>query len=136
MKVLVATKRTQGWRSDDFIQALDGELVRLPTDSCDRPANGDHRAVHGLGSRAHTTTYAVVDRPQLDVDEYRWIMREDLVVAESLDTLPAEEREEWLDEFIGFHVDAAEHHSVDDVLELRGGVLQVRWTLAGGMSDR
>ena len=135
-RVLVATKRTRGWRPDDLLRSLDGELVRLPTDSGEGPALGDHRAVHGLGSRAHTTTCAVVDRPYLDIDEYRSIMRNDIVAAESFGAVPAGAVEDWLAEFIGFHVGAAAAYKVGDILELRNSELRARWTLVGGSRPR
>jgi len=134
MQVLVATKRTQGWRSTDHFRALDGELVRLPTDGCGLADIGEHHAAHGVGSRGHTTTFAVVERSLLDAVDYRRILRDEIIEAESFPDPPTREQEEWLAEFIGFHLDIAENLVEGSVLELRGGEVKPRWTLADGIA--
>ena len=70
MKVLTATRRTQGDRAGDFYWAVDGELVRLPEVICDqdqRDPDGDGacgcgRAFAGMSSSRATTTVEVADR--------------------------------------------------------------------------
>ncbi len=59
MLVLVATTDTQGDRSDDYCNTVEGELVQLPVSGVDRE-------FVGLASRRGTTTCVVAD---IDVDE-------------------------------------------------------------------
>jgi hypothetical protein len=69
MKVLTATRRTQGDRPGDFCWTIDGELVRLPEVICDRDqrapdapdACGCSRGFSGCVSSQATTTAEVVD---------------------------------------------------------------------------
>lgn len=66
MRLLVATARTQGQRSNDFDYCIDGELVRLSTvcgRSQDDPDDdcGCGRAWVGLDSNKATTTAEVVE---------------------------------------------------------------------------
>ena len=66
MKILVATKATQGKRTSDFSFAIEGELVMIPTMECDGEAVDGHcgcrRAMAGLESHSATTTVKVVER--------------------------------------------------------------------------
>lgn len=67
MKVFVATRPTEPEsEADDFCHTVDGELVFLPTDFCDRPDCGCRRSMVGLGSGKATTTFTVADLPHLD----------------------------------------------------------------------
>jgi len=75
MKTLVATRRSQGDRGDDYMYAVPGELVWL-TWICDRdrmdPAHGCGcgRAFGGLSSHKATTTAEVVET-EMTEDELR-----------------------------------------------------------------
>lgn len=98
MKVIVASRRTQGTRPDDFSWTLDGELVHLPAIECaSGPACGCDRSFAGVASRRATTTAEVAERE----------LTEDQVVRAVLDSLadggyvdlavPGQRREgEWL----------------------------------------
>ena len=66
MKVFVASGPGEKKRLDDFSCTVDGELVSLPLDGCDCVDCGCERAVAGLGSSKGTTTFAVLDKPELD----------------------------------------------------------------------
>lgn len=74
MKVLVATRETQGQRSNDFAFCNDGELVVI-TGPCDRDAGnpdgicGCARSFFGINSHRATTTAKVVD-VDLSEDDY------------------------------------------------------------------
>ena len=66
MKILVATKETQGFRDSDFSWAREGELVRFDSE-CDRDKNridggcGCRRSMVGLETGRATTTFKVVE---------------------------------------------------------------------------
>ena len=66
MKILIATKATQGKRSNDFSFAITGEPVMFPSMECDGEAVEGHcgcrRAMAGLESGRATTTVKVVER--------------------------------------------------------------------------
>lgn len=74
MKVLVATRETQGQRSNDFTFCNDGELVIIDG-PCDRDAGnpdgfcGCARSFSGIDSHRATTTAKVVDI-DLSEDDY------------------------------------------------------------------
>ncbi len=75
MKVLVATRRTQGSRADDFHWGIDGELVWI-SEVCatDRRGVGKGcgcgRAFAGLVSHRAGTTAEVRDIPEMTMPEY------------------------------------------------------------------
>jgi hypothetical protein len=67
MRVLVATRRTQGAVPGDYCWTRDGELVSvLPQECCNPDRCGCGRAFAGLESHRATTTAEVVERPDLD----------------------------------------------------------------------
>jgi hypothetical protein len=80
MKVLVATSRTQGARTTDFFDGIDGELVWIPV-PCERGellgAAGTRcaRCFLGLGSNAGTTTAMVRDVAWLTMPLYADALR-------------------------------------------------------------
>jgi hypothetical protein len=71
MKVIVATRQTQGEDHDDHSEALDGELVMLTHVDCyDADRGGDGRGFVGVSSRKPTTTVEVAER-DLSPDDVR-----------------------------------------------------------------
>jgi hypothetical protein len=69
MKVLVATCLGQGRKAHDVCTTLEGELVAFPP--TDHVCFLHQRVVSGMSSGGETTTFMVVDRPELDRDKYR-----------------------------------------------------------------
>ncbi|MGN6408755.1 MAG: DUF7715 family protein [Curtobacterium sp.] len=71
MRVMVATRESQGRRADDFDWCLDGELVWV-AEPCDRDRRGDlnscgcGRAFAGMASHRSTTTAVIREIPGLD----------------------------------------------------------------------
>jgi hypothetical protein len=118
VKALVATKRTQGSRSGDFCHAVEGELVCLPPVTCDCPDCGCDRSIGGLSSRGGTTTFTIVDRPDLDEESYRRVIRDHLVAAGWNEELGIDV---WFDEYIRSHLAIASDFEVGDILEISGG---------------
>jgi hypothetical protein len=81
MKVLVATTHTQGSVEGDYSAAIDGELVMFPMLDCDCPDCGCRRGMGGLSSRLPTTTFEVVERPELDRDALFELVLDSVVAA-------------------------------------------------------
>jgi hypothetical protein len=118
VKVLVATRRTQGQRPGDFCFTVDGELVGLPAMTCDCPDCGCDRAVGGLSSRKGTTTFTVVDRAELAAGDHRLLLRDGLVAAGWIEE---GEREPWVDAYVEQHIALVAEFEVGDLLEIRNG---------------
>lgn len=70
MKILIATRQSQGYRDNDFMWAHEGEPVMMPNvcnldkDHVDGPC-GCSRSLTGLYSRKGTTSAMVEDWPEL-----------------------------------------------------------------------
>ncbi|HET9144026.1 DUF7715 family protein [Actinophytocola sp.] len=82
MPVLVATRRTQGTRSDDFCYTQDDELVDLASTCHDDPGSacGCARAFTGLITRKATTTAQILTRA-LSMPDYIDAFRTSLITA-------------------------------------------------------
>lgn len=80
MKVLVATRETQGLRSSDYSWTVEGELVKLPMGRCTVGSVDDdcgcRRGLSGVASSLSTTTAMVVSRPDLTPELYTALVRE------------------------------------------------------------
>lgn len=134
MKVLTATSETQGWRDNDYCFTVEGELVMFPPMECDRATIDDgcgcHRGMAGLASHRATSTLKVIDRPELDRNEYAQLVAEGLkdqgYLPDRLRGNPAVE--EWLRDSVEELICAAAAFEPGTVLERRGDFLQVRPT--------
>ncbi len=82
MKILVATRETQGRRPNDFCWAEEGEIVTFgsecPDETVDGPC-GCRRALRGVRTRKATTTLLVVDRPDVGAGDLARMVAESLV---------------------------------------------------------
>ncbi|MFC4949561.1 DUF7715 family protein [Pseudonocardia sp. GCM10023141] len=82
MKVLVATRRTQGRRTNDFHWCIEGELVRIG-EVCRKDREDPDgrcrcgRGFGGLNSHKSTTTAMIADTP-LSYDDYVEAIRSSL----------------------------------------------------------
>lgn len=105
MKVLVATRQTQGSVAGDYCFTVEGELVTPLVVECGSPAQcGCGRGFPGLASSRATTTAVVVDLPHLDHDGLALALRDSLQRGGWLAGLDADEiADEVLD-----HIDAIE----------------------------
>lgn len=94
MKVFVATCLGQGRKAHDVCTTLEGELVALPpfAEACAH----HQRVAIGLSSGRETTTFMVVDRPELDFGIYRGLVRDGWSRLGSKDT-PVDPDEAWAD---------------------------------------
>ena len=126
MKVLVATRRTQGQRPDDFCFTLDGELVSLPVVVCKARDCGCERSMGGTATKRGTTTFTVADRAEIDVGIYRRLLRDDLVTGGWIDE---QQQDRWIDDHIDRHLAIVAVFDVGDVLEIREGMVirRSRW---------
>jgi hypothetical protein len=132
MKVLVATNHTQGQRSDDFCDTLEGELVRLPVLVCDCPSCGCERAVEGLASHKATTTFAIAKRIDLDAAGYRNLLANHLVDGGWVVGEQGTPETAWVNEFVELHLQITRQFRLGDVLEVRNDQIRVRSTSSAG----
>lgn len=68
MRVLVATKRFQGRRRNDFSYTREGELVKFCLECDGEEVDGNcgcRRSMSGVDTLLATTTFEVVERPRL-----------------------------------------------------------------------
>jgi len=128
MKVLVATKRLQGVRKNDFSHTLEGELVKYGLE-CDGETVDGHcgckRSMVGFESQKATTTFMVVEMPITSKEFWEkyieserkagWV-RESTTKAE-MKTFRAVAKE---------LLRLANHFPVNTVLEKRGSRIQTR----------
>jgi hypothetical protein len=101
MKVLVATKESQGELPGDYSWTVEGELVTAVVCECSSPKKcGCGRGFPGLASARATTTAMVVDRPELDRDEL-WDVLYDAIDRQGwMAHLGPDEAEELVDEHL------------------------------------
>ncbi len=116
MRVFVATSQGQGDHDNDFFHGVDGELVRMPFDSCCDPQCGCDRSVSGLASSKASTTFMSVDRPDLDSETYRSLFRDAL---EDQGWVASGEESNEIDDLIAWHIDAAAGYPKDTVMRVR-----------------
>ncbi len=123
MKVLVATRKTQGRAADDFAWTDDGELVRIWDCPCvDRCA-----VFGGIETHRATTTAELVERPDLDPNTMAYILRRDLFNQGWAQPLDDATIDEWVQEDLAFMMAVAEVFEPGTVLERGGhGVVRVR----------
>ena len=117
MKVLIATRRTQGAMPGDYSWALEGELVTAVCVSCCRPDDcGCARGFPGLASARATTTAMVVDRPELDVGEFRDAVQDALARQGWLSGLDPDDAGEVVDDHLRVIALVCEHFEVGAVV--------------------
>lgn len=123
MKVFVAARPGPTERPDDFSGTVDGELVRLAFDRCDCPDCGCDRAVAGLASSKATTTFTVIDNPELDTAGYVGAL---LDAIKRQGFLAEDGDDSWVVELAGEQLRLAEEFTPGQVLEIRGGTIRAR----------
>jgi len=132
MKVLTATRDTQGWRDDDFCWTVEGELVLFAPIECGHgyvdDGCGCRRSMAGVVSHRATTTVKVVERNDLDPHTYCTFIADALA---SMGYVPENVREEpgvqeWLRDLGHELIFLASNVAPGAVLERRGEYLNVR----------
>jgi hypothetical protein len=132
MKVLVATRRTQGLRSDDYCWTIDGELVLAGAliECCLPERCGCGRAFPGLASSRATTTAIIVERPELDMRKLSTAVGESLDRQGYLDDLDDDEADDIVERECWRLASITRAWPVGTVLERRGGLLGARQRVA------
>lgn len=133
MKVLVATRETQGQRANDFCWAEEGELVTFSVLECDREgvdgSCGCKRSLSGVRSGKGTTTLLVVDQAVTYQEVHAAITES--VRAGGWVTVCAEETiHEYISSVLRVLLATAARHPVGTVLERREDGLQARSRVA------
>jgi hypothetical protein len=125
MNVVVATRLGHGRRDYDVCDTVEGELVvLLPEQShcwiC-------RRVMIGLTSGLETTTFTVVDRPQIDRRMYREFVRDALDRMRDVCDFSDERGKALLDDLIDFMLELAESFPPGAVLERFDREFSVRY---------
>lgn len=129
MKVLVATKETQGNRKNDFSWATEGELVIFPRLVCDGESVdgkcGCKRSMSGLVSMKATTTIRVSDE-DMSVADLREAIRKSLVKSGWAKHMTKADIESTVTADVEELIKLASSFHIDDVLEIRGSRFSCR----------
>lgn len=126
MKVMVATKDTQGRRRNDFCHARPGELVRFATECDGEQVDGPcgcRRYMVGIETTKATTTVQIVDKHDMTVNDLAKLIRKantsrQITSEAKLKALARQDAEE-----IGRIADA---FGIGTVLEKRGNTFKER----------
>ena len=129
MKVLVATRNTQGQRGNDFCFVPEGEIVAFPAAECTGEkidgSCGCRRSMEGIKSHKATTTVMVADNPRLSLFD---LVEKILSYRKAIGFKVSEGGAQLLAEDLW---DIAQRHEVGTVLERRGKRFVVRNSKAG-----
>ncbi len=138
MKVLVATKETQGWRKNDFSWADEGELVKQGSE-CDGEAVdgacGCRRAMVGVKTGKATTTMKVVEM-DITREAFTETIRQSQKAGGWYDEKDVEGAEVWVKEIADEMIRLAEYFKLGSIVEKRGAKFQTRETEADEISDK
>lgn len=116
MQVLVATRRTQGERDDDYFAGVEGELVRLPGSICNDPGCGCDRGWAGLSSSKAVTTCEVIES---DLDRAGYVAAFRSAMDREGWLGPGEDHG-WVDELAAEHLEIATRFPPGSVLRRQG----------------
>jgi hypothetical protein len=129
VKVLVATKITQGRRKNDFAHATDDELVTF-SEPCDgEPVDGTcgcQRSFSGLESLRATTTAIVVDRPDLTAESLASVVATSLTKSGYADILSADDLQKRARQDAAELLRIAAAFPLAAIVEKRGDKVQLR----------
>lgn len=129
MKVLTATKETQGQRKNDFCWTEEGEIVRFFVMECDGETAdgrcGCKRCMCGTISNKTTTTMKIEER-DLTMWDLENIMLKSLKESGWIKEVYSEEDEQWAREMAIDNNKIAEAFEVGMVVEKRGRKFQER----------
>lgn len=129
MKLLVATKETQGKRKNDFCFCDEGEIVIFPVFECDRERiDGDcgcRRSMVGTKSRKATTTMKVIDSITTCA-ELENIIRQSLDNGGWLKLMDEKEIQKWITRDAKSLVELAASFNIGDIIEKRGNKFRAR----------
>jgi hypothetical protein len=127
LKVLVATKQTQGQRKNDFCHVPEEELVRFGF-ACDRDADdpngscGCNRSLIGFDCQKATTTFRIMS---IAMTKERYIAEYLLSLGKVWDTLGSNLIADLIDDTNRL-LKVADYHREGAVLEYRAGEFALR----------
>jgi hypothetical protein len=128
MKLLVATKQTQGQRTNDFCHAVEGEIV-LPHLDCDHEEVdgfcGCRRSWSGATSHKATTTMRVVNIP-MSVNTFKGIIRKSLEAGGWLSIMTPDDAAQTISDCIDDIKTVSEAFDLGDIVERRGSNFVLR----------
>lgn len=136
VKVLVATTEAQGHRSDDYVLAVDGELVYVPITGCasttgetEHLGAGEHvgerhcgcdRGFAGMASSRGTTTALVVERLDLTVQDLLTALSDSLERQGALSSTWTVAENELFRRLFQRMLVTASHFPIGSIIERRG----------------
>ena len=121
MRVIVATKDTQGASPGDYSWTVAGELVTPVVANCSSPDRcGCGRGFPGLASAKSTTTATVVDLPHITLNDlgdaiFDWLDR-----GGWLDLIPSDDWHELVEEHVEAIQEVAEWFPVGTIIGRHG----------------
>lgn len=122
MKLLVATKKTQGKRGNDFCFCREGEIVKFgmkcPGEEVDGNCGCARSMVGVTSSKSTTTTRVVVST--LSPKDLKGIFRKSLVKEGWAELMKKNEVEEDCDNMVKGICEVANQYAIGDVIEKRG----------------
>lgn len=128
IRVLVATKETQGRRKNDFCFAEEGELIMRGSE-CDGEAVdgncGCRRAMSGVRTQLATTTMKVVELG-IAPEDIKKQMKDSLVKGGWASLMKPEQVEEMVNSNYKENKELAEYFGVGAIVERRGDVFRRR----------
>ena len=127
MKVLTATKETQGQRRNDFSWTEEGELVRFTCFECDHAIDGKcgcRRSMAGTKSSKATTTMKVVDSP-MSRESFEDKLARSLAEAGWLRG-DRKKADKWVRDDTDELLRIADTFDVGDIVEKRGSQIKLR----------
>ena len=128
MKLLVATKKTQGERGNDFNFCEEGEIVSFAME-CDRENIDGHcgcrRSMSGMDNHKGTTTMLVAEL-DMTLEELRAKWMTSMTDAGWLKGKNKEREARWCRQECDRLIKAAASFGVGDVVEKRGDTIQKR----------
>jgi hypothetical protein len=127
MKVLVATKKTQGFRNNDFSWTDEGEYLGFSFE-CDGAtaddACGCARSFSGLGTHKATTTAIVEDKTGISENTFIGIYRLSMVRA---GFVAPGENAPWVRDHVRSILEIASRYAVGTIVEKRGESIGTRF---------
>lgn len=132
MKVLTATRETQGWRDNDYCWTIEGELVLFVPLECDGGSVDDEcgcrRGMAGMTSYRATSTMKVIEREDLDPDRYFELVAGNLQAQGYLNDALLENPEvnDWVHQLTDELIEIGASAPVGAVLERRDNTLRIR----------
>lgn len=128
MKVLVATKETQGQRGNDFCHANEGEIVNFHLECDGETVDGEcgcRRSMSGIETHKATTTIKVAE---IDITREKFFekIKQGLQKGGWLALMKENEANKFVKQDADELLKMADHFDVNSVIEKRGDIFRQR----------